>query len=533
MRRSLVAAAAALLAAPAAGVSQTPVPPPPAAAAPADSAALSLDEAVRRAMGQSQEVRLARSEVQLADAQVAATRAQALPQLGANLGYTRTFASAFSGGGTITIPDSLRFEPDPTLPLEQRVAYLEDRTPTAGLGGLGALFGDLPFGQENAYTATFSGSQLLYSGGRTGAALNIARSYRDAARLGLVEETAEIELQVRSAYYRALLARELEGIAGAALEQAEAFLRQEQLRQRAGRASELDVLRAEVARDNLRPQAVQARNAAELATLDLKRLVDLPLGEPVRLTTPLAPPSAEVLARVDLAPPVTVAQRAALAAAERQVSIRAQQVRIARGAFLPSVSVNMNYGRQLFPSSTFALNEDWRTDWTAGLTVNVPIFNGGQRTAELQTARVERERAELQLSQLREAVQLQAEQARGERERARTAIAARERTVAAAQRVYDLTTLRYNQGLATQLEVSQSRLELLQARSNLAQAIADFFVADAGLVRATGIGGTVDVAAPAADAVTPAVPRPAVPQPGTPPASPTPTPVPGAQPAQR
>ncbi len=539
MRRSLVAAAAALLAAPAAGWAQTPVPPPPAAAAaPADSAALSLNEAVRRAMGQSQEVRLARSQVQLADAQVKATRAQALPQLGANLGYTRTFASAFSGGGGgFTLPDSLRFEPDPTLPLEQRVAYLEDRTPLAGLGGLGALFGDLPFGQENAYAATFSASQLLYSGGRTGAALNIARNYRDAARLGLREETAEIELQVRSAYYRALLARQLEGIAGAGLEQAEAFLAQEQLRLRAGRASELDVLRAEVARDNLRPQAVQARNAAELATLDLKRLVDLPLGQPVRLTTPLAPPSPEELARLDLAPAVSVAQRAALAAAERQVSIREQQVRIARGAFLPSVSLNMNYGKQLFPSSTFALNEDWRTDWTAGLSVNVPIFNGGQRVAELAIARVERERAELQLSQLREAVQLQAEQARGERERARSAIAARERTVAAAQRVYDLTTLRYRQGLATQLEVSQSRLELLQARSNLAQAIADFYIADAGLVRATGgTGSTAETAPPAADALAApaATPRPAAPQPATPPAAtPTTPPVPGAQPAQR
>lgn len=535
MTRSLVAAAAALLAAPAAGWAQTPVPPPPAAAAPADSAALSLDEAVRRAMGESQEVRLARSQVQLADAQVTTARSQALPQLGANLGYTRTFASAFSGGGGgFTLPDSLRFEPDPTLPLEQRVAYLEDRTPLAGLGGLGALFGDLPFGQENAYAATFSASQLLYSGGRTGAALHIARDYRDAARLGLQEETAEIELQVRSAYYRALLARQLEGIAGAGLEQAEAFLRQEQLRLSAGRASELDVLRAEVARDNLRPQAVQARNAAELATLDLKRLVDLPLQQPVRLTTPLAPPSAEELARVDLAPAVSVAQRAALAAAERQVSIREQQVRIARGAFLPSVSLNMNYGRQLFPSSTFALNEDWRTDWTAGLSVNVPIFNGGQRVAELATARVERERAELQLSQLREAVQLQAEQARGERERARSAIAARERTVAAAQRVYDLTTLRYRQGLATQLEVSQSRLELLQARSNLAQAIADFYIADAGLVRATGGTGSVSGApVPPVDVNAASSPQPAAPQPGTPPASPTTTPVPGSQPAPR
>jgi outer membrane protein TolC len=58
--------------------------------------------------------------------------------------------------------------------------------------------------------------------------------------------------------------------------------------------------------------------------------------------------------------------------------------------------------------------------------------------------------------------------------------------VAAAQRVYDLTTLRYNQGLATQLEVSQSRLELLQARSNLAQAIADLRIAAARVERAAG-----------------------------------------------
>jgi outer membrane protein len=524
MRRSFVVVAAALLTAPALAGAQTP------AAAPADSVPLSLSEAVRRALGQSQEVRLAESQVQLADAQVTSARSAALPQVSGVLGYTRTFASAFSGGGGgFTLPDSLRFTPDPSLPLEERVRYLEDRVPTAALGGLGGLFGDLPFGQENTYVAQISGSQLLYSGGRTGAALDIARNYREAARLGLVEETAEIELQVRTAYYRALFAQQIEGIAAAALEQAEAFLRQEQLRLAAGRASELDVLRAEVARDNLRPQTVEARNAAELATLNLKRLVDVPLQQPLRLTTPLAPPSAEELARAELSPEVGVAQRAALAAAERQVSIRQQQVRIARGAFLPNVSLSMNYGRQLFPSSTFAFGEEWRTDWTAGLNVQIPIFNGGQRIAELQTARVERERAELQLSQLREAVQLQAEQARGERERARTAIAARERTVEAAQRVYDLTVLRYNQGLATQLEVSQARLELLQARSNLAQAVADYYIADAGLVRATGgvdPGGTVGEGAqvPAADPD----PTPA-PPPGTTPANPAA----GTEPGQR
>jgi len=60
--------------------------------------------------------------------------------------------------------------------------------------------------------------------------------------------------------------------------------------------------------------------------------------------------------------------------------------------------------------------------------------------------------------------------------------------------VYDLTVLRYERGLATQLEVSQSRLELLQARSNLAQATADLRIAVARVERAAGGAATARTA---------------------------------------
>ena len=135
------------------------------------------------------------------------------------------------------------------------------------------------------------------------------------------------------------------------------------------------------------------------------------------------------------------------------------------------------------------------------------------------------EQARLQLGQLREGVQLQYEQAAGERERARTAIAARQTTVRAAQRVYDLTVLRYQQGLATQLEVSQARLELLQARTNLAQAVSDFLIADAGVLRS--VGGTTAIDGISADGVqpldaTPSIPNPAVPNPTLPATTPVP-----------
>ncbi len=452
----------------------------------ADSVRITLDDAIARAVGQSQEVRLARSQVRLAEAQVSTARSGIFPQLDGRVGYTRTFASPFSGGAEITIPDSLRFEPDPTAPLEERVRYLEDHAETAGLAGLGSLFGDLPFGQENAYTAAITGSQTLFSGGRLGAGLRIAREFLSAAQLNLQEETAEIELQVRSAYYRARLARELVSISRAALEQGERFLRSERLRREAGVGSELDVLRAEVSVANLQPQLIEAVNSAEVATLDLKRLIDVPLDQDVALSTPLDVPASFAEADAPTAIAEQLSRRAAVAAQERMVAIRESQVRIARSGYFPTLALSFSYGKQLFPTTTFGFSEPWRSDASASLSLTVPIFHGGRTRGEVAQAQVAVDQERLRLTQLRESVQVTYERARGERERARSSIAARQLTVQQAQRVYDLTVLRYEQGLASQLEVSDARLSLLQARTNLAQAVADFYIANATLARATG-----------------------------------------------
>jgi outer membrane protein TolC len=456
-----------------------------------DTVVLTLPEAVARATTTSEEVQLARSQVDLADAQVRTVRSTILPQLSGNVGYTRTLASQFNTGG-FSLPDSLKFEPDSLASLQERVRYLEKHAPTAGLGGIGSLFGDLPFGRENSYTATLNGSQSVYAGGRFGAALKTAKYFREAAQFQMSEQLADIELSVRRAYYHALLATELQQISVAAVEQADRFLTQERLRERSGAASELDVLRAEVASANLRPQLVQAQNAAALALLDLRRLVNLPADQALKLATPLEVPSAAQLSEEAVDSLTLLENRASIEAAERQVLMRELGVRIAKGAFLPSATLRTNYGRFLYPASVFDIGGiDWRTDWTVSLTVDVPIFDGLRRQAEVDQARVELRQSQLQLAQLREGVRLQYEQALGERRRAAADIAARTQTVNQAQRVHDLTVLRYERGLATQLEVSDARLALLQARTNLAQALTDYYVAQATVRRTLGQSDSV------------------------------------------
>jgi len=456
---------------------------------------LSLQDALSRALEQSEEVRLAKAQVDAARAQARSARSAALPQVNAQFGYTRTLRSVFQNVGGFTLPDSLRFEPDPTLPLEERVKYLEDKTPNAALGALGGLFRNLPFGNEHTWVAGLSVSQPLFTGGRISSAISAAEAAADAASAALEEARAEIALDVKRAYYDALLASRSVEIVEMSTELAREHLEQVRLRLSAGRASELEALRAEVELENLMPQLVQARNQRDVAMLNLKRLINLPVDAEIELTTEL---DAQTSTGTDLVaiklPELDEAEdllnrRAALRAAREQVTISEEQVDIARAAYLPTVALTGSLMRQAFPAGSFGFpaRNDWRDDWTVGFAVQLPLFQGFKRGADVDAAKAQLRQAELQLEQLREALRLQYRQAKSELERAQAQVAAASRTVEQAERVYELTELRYREGLATQLDVSNARLALQQARINQVQAYHAAYTALAQAERMLGL----------------------------------------------
>ncbi|MCC7194778.1 MAG: TolC family protein [Gemmatimonadaceae bacterium] len=425
-----------------------------------DTVRISLDDALRRAGTIGEEARIARANVGIAGTQVKAARSAALPSLDGSFTYLRTYASPFQ-----------------TKPSSEPV--------DSSLAPLAKMFANLPFGRVNQYTANLTATQTIYSP-RLGSALRIANHFEGASQMTLREQLAETEYQVRAAYARAQLAAELEASAREAVEQAQRFLDQEKLRVQAGTSSDLDLLRAEVALENLKPQLVDAQNAAAIASLDMKRLVNVPAAAPIVLTTHLDPPRAASAPAANLG--TAADDRPAVKAEEQQVNIAKELVKQAIAAYIPGLDFRMSFGRLMYPLAVWGLNgRDWLTDWNASLTVKVPIFNGFKRGADLTQARLGLEQEQLRLAQLRESVQMQYEQARGERARAAASVDARQRTVDQAQKVYDLTVLRYDQGLATHLDVSDARLGLLTARSNFAQAVAQYYIADAGLQRALGI----------------------------------------------
>lgn len=475
MRRCL-----ALLAFPLAAQAQAPI-----AAGPRDTLRLSIEQAVDLAMRNSDEIGLAAAQIDVADAQYANARASILPQLRFNGGYTRTYASARGSA-------------------------------------VGAVFN-----QPNTYTANTNLSQTIFQGGKLFAAARAGSAVREAARLDENEERATVTMLVQRAYLQAQFADRIAELQEGNLVLADNRLAQIEQLQRAGQAARYDVLRVRVERSNLEPLVIQARNDRELALLELKRLLNLPLQQPLSLVTRVDPTAALAqLGRLD--DTTIVANRAAVRAAELTLAARRLGVSVARADFFPTLSVFFQQGYQAFPpagtgfpSSRGSLsveacppgsaagrlcqNGGFFSDRAAGLQLSFPVFDGFRVKSNVDLASAQARLASLQLQLQRETVALEVARARAELRRSRAAFAARQQNSAEAQEAFQLATLRFTRGLSTQLEVSDAQLALLTAQSTEARSTYDLFLASADLARA--LGQPIPLSSGAATSPVPPAPR--------------------------
>lgn len=448
-----------------------------------DTLPLTLDGAVQRALRESHEIAAARATLAQADAQITQAVAGALPQISSNVVYNRAIRTIFDEAAAPPPVSDTLIPPafDPDKPPEDRFELLS-RLLTQNF--IGALFQGLPFGRENTYMATFSLTQPLYVGGKVGSALRVARHFETAARDQLRESEAEIVLQVRGAYLTASLAQRLHHIALESRRVAGEHFRQVESFYEAGTASEFDLLRARVDLENRDPVVIQAENGAKLALLNLKRLVNLPAAQPVRLVTTLDPAFVDVdedeLARLVRARPV-------LNAAQEAIAMRQEAVKIAQADRLPNVVLQGTMGFQGFPDSPMPPGFDqWRKDWSIALALSVPIFDGFRTRGRIDQARADLRLAQVEEAQLREALDLQVQAALAEYRTAQAQIEARRQTVTLAERALELAEARFGNGLSTQLEVSDAALLLDQARVNEVQALYDYVQALAQLERLSG-----------------------------------------------
>lgn len=405
---------------------------------------LTLVDAVRRGLEQYPSVRAARAATDQANAGIHGAAAARLPSL------------ALSASAT-------QYE-EPMLV-----------TPIHGLSTREAP----PF-DETLVQGAATMSYTLFDGGARGARIRRARESAAAAEATRAGTEHAIVARVTAAYVEIQARRQIVDAHDHRLGALSAELSRARQRFDAGRAPQVEVLRAEAALASAQAERVRFGEALDLVERELARLTGAREEEtraarlaPIRLADSLLLPRPSLLEAARDASPSLTRARAMAAAADADVSL-------ARSARWPEIKLTAGYYQR-----GSADTRSWG-EWAAGTSLSLPLFTGGAINADVARSRAGRREAEeaLRLGELQVAQELDGALSAVAEAHARqaslTAAATRFAEVARIQK------LALDAGSGTQTDYLIAEADLLASRASLAEATMSEIIARAELARVTG-----------------------------------------------
>lgn len=338
------------------------------------------------------------------------------------------------------------------------------------------------------YALELTAVQPVYTFGRLSNRYRQSRETLGLARHRLEQTANEVLYAVTETYYRYLAARDLVGVSEEAIAQAEAHARAVRARFETGQASAFDRLRAEVRVQNLRPGLAAARRARETALLGIKRLLGIPLSDPLEITGTLE--AAPVEAALGEALESARSRRPDLAARRDEEAIADAGVRLARASDNPQLALQASYNLYSFDlgGDPFS-SEPWDDSYQASVVVRWPLFDGFATHARVTQARAALVAARAAREEFEETVAFEVRQAHLALEESREIVLSQESNRREAAEALRMAERSYAEGLVSSLDVQDAVLALNEARTNHTRALADYRIAEAELRRAIGTIG--------------------------------------------
>ena len=430
---------------------------------------LTLDECIAIALTDNPTVRVADMEVTKADYSRRETLGALLPTVSFDGSYNRTLQKQVAymnmdAFGSMGVPGEG----------DSGEAADGTDTPAAPKGDTG-----IKMGLDNAWSVGFSASvpliapQLWQSLKLSDT--QIARSVEQAraSRLDLVN-------QVKNAYYALLLAHDSRRVVQESYDMAALTHEIYTKRHAAGDASDYDVLRTSVAVKNVEPEIIQADIAIRRAHLQLAILMGLEADTPFDVTGTLADYESTMYADVmALSTDLTNNSQLALNAIETQ-SLR-RQVAMQKASFLPTLALGGNYNWNSSSNGSPFKNFRWTSYSMIGLTLSIPIVQGGQRWNRLRQNQIALDQMAYTRSNLTRQLNSQAALALDNIQLNVRQIASSSESVAEATRAHDIQQQSFDIGASSYLDLRDSELSLTRARLQYYQAIYNYLVAGSDL----------------------------------------------------
>lgn len=445
---------------------------------------LTIDQVIKLSVVNNPEVKRAILSVENADEQVKLAWSEVLPDVTSSASFTRNIEIPVNFvPATFFDPNA---DPDELVPLQ--------------------------FGTDNNWQGGITVSQNIFRGE---AIVGISSSsvFKSVQEEALRSTIQQIITQSRKAFHAVLIAEEQLRLQEATIERIEENLEENRSRYEAGLIEEYDVLRLEVQLANQQPQLKDAQLSVEEAYRNLKEVMALPLDLPLEIVGSLSEYQInnpvegsnenETIYNLVEATPLPMLnegealdvmrnKRGDLRVLEVQQSLKDREIRAIKSRFLPTVTADYNLQWTAAQPGTPRPFENAVRFQTLMFNVSVPIFTGFERMANLNIAQIERRDLEVQ-EWAAEKTALNEYETTLERLRNLEETAnARRQAVNQAQRGYEIAVNRSENGVGSQLEVTEAELQVREAELNYALSVADYLNSKADFDLAIGMVPMID-----------------------------------------
>jgi outer membrane protein TolC len=365
-----------------------------------------------------------------------------------------------------------------------------DKGATADFGGV-----KIKLSPEDRYKTELSIQQPIFQGGMAYHGYQAARIVARIADLGVTSAEEQVSFAATVRYYDTLLAKASLGVAEENVDLSREHLTNVQKRLKQGMASRFEELRAKTQVAGMETLVIQAENALKVKRLEVLRVAALPLDMPMNLSGAII--SRPLKVEFNDAYRAAWKNRPDLAAAALGIRAQDRQISALRAGLMPKLYGFFNWGWEK-PSGKSFIAGAGAGYWNGGLTLSVPVFDGGATHARLMKAHATRRQAQFRLEDLREEIALEIRKALLNLDDAAKAVESATKNLRLAQEGQRLARVGYENGVNTQLDVLEADNAYVRAMFGRLQALFGHIMAREALRRAMGIARWLAVRRPQA-----------------------------------
>ena len=339
-------------------------------------------------------------------------------------------------------------------------------------------------GAQNTSTASFSLSQNVFSRD-----LLLANQTADAYRVQAIQTTArnkiDVVVNVSKAFYDLILTQRQVDILGEDITRLQRSLQDATNQYQGGIVDKTDPQRAKIALNNSLAQRKQFYDQVGAKYQVLKQLMGYPPNARLAVVYDSLQLSNEAsLDTLQLANPPSRIEYQLL---QTQGRLLEANVRYSRWAYLPTVSAIANYNFLYQNNALGQLYSQPFPNSLIGLSVALPIFQGGRRIQQTKIAELQVQRLNWDLAALTSAVDAEYAQALSNYKGSLANYLALRENQDLAQEVYRVINLQYRSGIKTYLDVTIAEADLRTARLNTFNALYQVLVSKLDVQRALGV----------------------------------------------